>query len=230
MNFIVDKTMPDLMIDKLSHYGAVFKSTKIKTEDEAVSTHPDLQIHFVSDNIAFCPPSTAEYYKRVLPSYVNLHIGTANPGDTYPSVCAYNIARVGKHIICNTKIADNNILKYYKENNYKIIHVNQGYTKCNVCPISDSSFFTEDRGIFDSLKNEPTLTAYLLEKGGVRLSGFDYGFIGGATGKIGDTLICCGKLEANKEKILKILSALNMQLLELSDDSIYDYGSILSFV
>ena len=231
MNFIVDKTMPNFMIDKLRCYGTIYKSTTIITEDEAISTHPDLQIHFVADTIAFCPPATIEYYEKILPSHINLHIGTVNPGSTYPSVCAYNIARVGEHILCNTKIADTKILKYYEENNYKIIHVNQGYTKCNVCPISDSVFLTEDQGIFNSVKSEPALTAYLLEKGEVSLNGFDYGFIGGATGKIGNnTLVCCGKLIANKEKILKLLSALNMQLLELSYRSIYDYGSILSFV
>ena len=143
MNFIIDKTMSERMIYKLSKYGNIYWSMEINSNDKAISTHPDLQIHFINSDTAVCAPETAAYYRDILPDFINIVCGDKNLGANYPEVSAYNIARVGRYIICNTKIADTKILEYYKNNGFTIIHVNQGYTKCNVCPLTENLFITD---------------------------------------------------------------------------------------
>lgn len=230
MNFIVDKNMPQKIENKLMSFGCVYKSTTVEAEDKAVSSHPDIQIHFISEKTAVCPPETVEYYRSILPEDITINCGISHIGITYPSICAYNIARVGRYIICNTKYAEKTILDFYRENGYKIIHTNQGYAKCNICPVSSNTFITEDKGIFNSV-NDEELTAVLIPPGEVNLKGFDYGFIGGATGFISNKLLLCGSLadNPNREIILDTLKKERIELVELSDEPLYDYGSIISF-
>ena len=113
----------------------------------------------------------------------------------------------------------------------KIINVNQGYTKCNICPISNTAFITEDIGIHNAVQNICGIESVLLPVGSVRLNGFDYGFIGGATGFVGNKVLFCGSLSENpyKEEILSAIDKCGTEYFELSNDSLYDYGSIISF-
>lgn len=226
MNFLVDRTMPSDMICELSKLGTVYKSAYIDFADKAVTTHPDLQIHFLDDKLAVCAQEVYSYYKKILPADVELLKGRAALGCTYPDNCAYNIARVGKNVICNTKFADKLILEIYKERVYNIIHVNQGYTKCNVCPISDSIILTEDKGIYNVLKSTSGIEPILLKNNSANLEGFEYGFIGGASGKCYDTILFCGKINC---EIFSILQEKNVNFVQLSNSELYDYGSILSF-
>lgn len=229
LNFIVDCTMPAEYTKKLSDFGSVFKSAKINIADKSVSTHPDMQIHFLSNNYAICAPCVYEYYKNILPSDILLEKGNSKIGYTYPENCAYNIAKVQKYVICNEKIADSKILEFYRMNSYKIIHVNQGYSKCNICSLSDKNFFTEDVGIYNATNED--LNPILLSVGGVALDGFNYGFIGGATGCFNDTIIFSGKIDLhpNASEIITVIKKLGLKYIELSDNTLRDFGSIISF-
>ena len=226
MNFIINKNMPDDIKYALNKIGNIFEGTELNLKDSSVGLHPDIQIHFVDGKTAYCEPTLYEYYKKILPAYVTLKRGSSYVGFTYPDNCAYNIARMGKNIICNINISDTNILDFYKENGYNIINVNQGYAKCNVCPLSDNFIITEDIGIYRAVKNSIELNVAYMPVGRVMLDGFDYGFIGGASGLADKTLLLCGK--APKE-LLDILNMNKIEYIELSEKVLYDYGSILSF-
>lgn len=231
MNFITAKNIPEEITKKLSIMGNIYKSTSIFADDTSVSFHPDIQIHFVEKDVAICPPNTFDYYKNILPTNINIICGTSRISSTYPSICAYNIARIGKYVICNTKYAEKTILDFYSKKEYKIIHTNQGYAKCNICPISENFLITEDKGILNSLSNEDDIKVLLIEPGNVRLPGFKYGFIGGASGIIENKLLFCGTFPyvKDREKIVACLKEEGVELIELSDNPLCDYGSIIPF-
>ena len=63
--------------------------------------------------------------------------------------------------------------------NRKVITVNQGYTKCSTVVLGNDNFITEDEGIYQALI-ENGKNCLLIEKGHVKLDGYEYGFIGGA--------------------------------------------------
>lgn len=226
MNFIVDKAMPDAMRGSLLKFGNVFKSAYAALPHTALSTHPDLQIHFLNDTLAVCAPEVYDHYKITLPKEIKLLKGKAALSGTYPGDCAYNIARVGKNIICNTKYTDKTILDMYRAMNYQIIHVNQGYTKCSICPVTDEIILTEDKGIAKTLAEKTEIKVHLLSTNSALLNGFNCGFIGGASGKYGNAVLFCGKIN---DEISSILNELNVKFIQLSNDALYDYGSILSF-
>lgn len=231
MNFIIDRTMPDIMVKNLEKIGNVYKSAVINADDGGVASHPDLQIHFLTQTLAVCGRSVFDYYRSILPHNIELYEGKADIGGTYPQICAYNIARVGEFVICNLKYAEKSIINFYEEQGKKIINVKQGYTKCNICPISDNTFITEDAGIHNAVQNVDGINSVLLKSGSVGLKGFDYGFIGGATGFAENKVVFCGSLSENpyKEEILSAIDKYGAEYFELSDDKLYDYGSIISF-
>lgn len=231
MNFIIDRTMPDVMVNNLEKIGNVYKSAVINAVDEGIASHPDLQIHFLTQTMAICGKSVFDYYRSILPHNIELYAGKTDIGDTYPQICAYNIARVGEFVICNLKYAEKSIIDFYKRQGKKIINVKQGYTKCNICPISDNTFITEDMGIHNAVQNICGINSVILNTGSVALKGFDYGFIGGATGFVENKVLFCGSLSENpyKEEILLSINKCGAEYFELSNDKLYDYGSIISF-
>lgn len=231
MNFIIDRTMPDVMVKNLEKIGNVYKSDVINSADGGVASHPDLQIHFLTQTMAVCGRSVFDYYRSILPNNIELYAGKTDIGDTYPQICAYNIARVGEFVICNLKYAEKSIIDFYEAHGKKIINVKQGYTKCNICPVSNDTFITEDVGIHNAVQNICGINSVLLKPGSVDLKGFDYGFIGGATGFYENKVVFCGSLSQNpyKEEILSTIGKCGSEYLELSDDKLYDYGSIVSF-
>lgn len=229
MNFIVDKKMPEVMVNNLKKYGKVYPSIEVNTQDKSINSHPDLQIHFISDKTVVTAPEVYEYYKSILPHTINIEKGISNIGFTYPKNCAYNIVRLGMTIICNTMYAEKTILDYYNKNGYRIINVKQGYTKCNVCPIADDAFITEDSGICKTVRNTAgDIKVYLLFPGSVRLDGFEYGFIGGASGRCGENILLCGSVPKTEE-LKKIIDKTNLKIITLSEKELYDFGSIISF-
>ena len=231
MNFIADRAMSEKIFNRLKFFGTVYKSYKLDIKDMSVSTHPDMQIHFLNEDTAVCSPETYEYYCSILPSHINLICGKSRLGDTYPNNCAYNIARVGMFIICNTRYADNEILDFYKKNSYVVIDVKQGYAKCNICEISDKTFITEDKGIYNSVINKSGITPILIDAGDVRLRGFDYGFIGGASGRFKDNVFFCGspKYLRDFEKVTDALDKEGITYTELDDSQLVDCGGIIAF-
>lgn len=100
----------------------------------------------------------------------------------YPDDCKLNCAVVGENLLCNTKTVDKSLLMYYKNNGYRIIDTKQGYTKCNVCIVNDRAIITSDMSIYENASK--FLDVLLIESGHIKLYGYDYGFIGGATGLI----------------------------------------------
>lgn len=201
----------------------------LDTLEAPLNTHPDIQIHFLSKELAVCPPEAYDYYRKNLPNGTELIKG-CSLGRTYTSHTAYNVARVGQYVVCNSAFADRNITEIYTKMGYKIINVRQGYAKCNLCIINDSAVITEDRGIAKAL-SEYGIDVLRIDVGGVRLKGFEYGFIGGASGNVEGKLLFSGKIENHPmfDDILNFLNKYGIIYLSLGNNSLCDYGSILEF-
>lgn len=230
MPFIVDKNMRPSCVETLRRLDdRIYFSHFCENVYSPVNTHPDIQIHFVNDKTAFVPPELYDYYRNILPRNVVLHKGNKRLGGTYPSDIAYNISRIGNNVILNLKYADENIIKYYRENGFNLVNVNQGYSKCNICSDGKAAV-TEDEGIYKVLLRS-NIPALKIRHGSVLLSGFDYGFIGGASGYFENRILFCGKVEdaPNYNEIKSFFSQNNTELLSLDSESLTDYGSIIFF-
>ena len=232
MILIVNNEIPENMLNKLVSKGYnVIKSMKLSDVNMPVATHPDIQVHKLQDDLLVCAPECYEYYRSCIPDRIMIYKGSTKLFGTYPNDCAYNVARIGSYVFSNTKHTDKNILEFYRQNNKKIIHVKQGYTACNSLVIGNV-ILTEDIGIHNTIMvNKLKIKSILLPKGEISLTGFPYGFIGGAAGGLKNKLYWYGSpATCSYCNILKdVLKEEGVNSIALSSDPLQDLGGIICF-
>ena len=121
------------------------------------------------------------------------------------------------------------ILDYCK--NKKTINVKQGYTKCSILPVKEKAIITNDKGIYNTLKNE-NFDVLLLPFGDIELSGFNYGFIGGVGGMISDnSMAFFGSLDNYifGNEVKNFLYKYDVKPIYLNNTKLIDRGSLLVF-
>lgn len=230
MSVIVDCCADTALFRALDELGIrYYKSCSLDFLYSPVNTHPDMQIHLIDDKTAVVAPGAYEHYKQILPAAVKLIKGDANPGCTYPQDCAYNVARLGKKVIGNLSYIDAKIKEIYRETGCEFIDVKQGYTKCNLCIVNENAVITEDEGLFNTLQKS-NICVLKIPSGSVRLNGFPYGFIGGASGFADkNTLVFCGDIKGISccDEIEKFIKSNSVDIKCLLSTELQDFGSIL---
>ena len=128
-----------------------------KAVSEPISSHPDIYM---------CKLGTA-------PKSPVFKGKTDLLGPNYPSDVLYNAVVTEKFMICNTSTVSPDLMNAAKElyPDIKVIHVAQGYTKCNLVVVDDSHFITEDEGIYKALCAEDGPECLLISAGDVELPG-----------------------------------------------------------
>lgn len=232
MYVIIDRCADEEILSSLAKMNVnIIKSFDLDYLYKPVNTHPDLQIHFADKATAVAAPAAYEYYRAVLPRHIELIKGEKNPGETYPRDCAYNIARVGNNVIGNMRYADSVLIEIYSRRGFCFIDVKQGYTKCNLCIIGENAAMTEDEGLYKRLSANG-INVLKLQYGCVTLKGFDYGFIGGASGLISENKIAFAgdiRRHSQYEEIKNFLTLNKVDIISLSETKLHDYGSLIFF-
>ncbi len=233
MILIYNPDLSDAMLHTLKNLGAwLIPSLRLPQLPKGISGHPDIQIHSIDDKTAICAPECYPYYRQHLPRDITLMKGNSPLFRTYPNDCAYNAARIGNFVFCNTACCDSRLLTEYQNRGYTIVHTKQGYTKCNLCVITDKFVFTEDEGIHKTIMgNKLPIESILLPKGEISLKGYPYGFIGGAAGHAGDSILWYGSPKSCSYalKIENILRRNQKKEIVLSKEKLCDLGGIICF-
>ena len=225
-NVIVDYRTNQETIQNLSSLGFnVIKSKRLNNLYDAVKGHTDLQIVKIKDDIVVCP-ECYEYYKSK--NLNNLICGSSELDGQYPGDVLYNVAAFGKFAVHNFRFTDSVLRECIKKNFLFEIRVNQGYSKCSICIITDSAVITEDDSIAKKL-SEQNIDVLKIEKGSVELKGLNYGFFGGATGLWNNTLFINGELKyhTDGDNIKSFCKKHKVSIIELKSGRISDIGSIL---
>lgn len=204
-----------------------FQSLQVSEE---LSGHPDLQICEISNGVYVCSVESYEYYKTALLGYkIRLVCGDSVLKRNYPDDIAYNVARVGDTAIHNTLYTDLKIKEELDRAEINLIHINQGYSKCNICVVSDNAIITSDPGIHSALAISG-MDVLLIQKGYIDIFGWDYGFIGGASGKISSSVLAfCGNLSLHPDydKITDFCNKHKVKCVSLSEKRLMDLGSVI---
>lgn len=197
-----------------------------KNVDSRIRAHSDLVFLHIGGKAAFYVNDRANLPAEL--DGMKIQRISAPLGAEYPDDCRLNCAVIGKHIICNIDTADSCVLKYFSTSHYDIIAVKQGYTKCSVLPVTDSAIITDDLSVYNACRD--VFDTLYVEKRFVNLPGFDYGFIGGAGGKISRSeLVFTGNIYdlSVKNEIERFCAGHGVECIFLSDEQIYDVGSLL---
>lgn len=230
---IVDCRIPEPSRKRLCELGTELISLpRADYLDTPVSAHPDMLI-FMGWGKLFCHARYFEKNTALLQSIaqkcgLDICLSDEDTGANYPRDVLFNCVILGEHLLCNTKTVSRLILSEAQSRGMNIIHTNQGYTKCSVCRVSDNAIITADISIYTACK-EHGIDALLVSADGVALSGYDCGFIGGATGTHGECVYFCGdvSLHPDGEKIVEFCKNHSKLAVSLSSEGLYDIGSIL---
>ena len=195
---------------------------------EYIFGHADMNLFHFGNNTVFIDEkskgeSFSDFEVRIIPEVLK---------NDYPSDCPLNCIRIGNKLICNTKTVSKAILNAAVESGLEIIGTKQGYTKCSVCVLNENAIITDDESIYKSAQIFFDDVLFI-SKGSIRLETKEYGFIGGATGKIAaNKLAFNGRVDshADHNDIYDILSKYNIEPVELLADSLEDIGSIIPLI
>ncbi len=197
-----------------------------------LSSHPDMLIYPLYEKVIYAPGTSYDTLRSILLAGFDIIEGKTVLTSNYPGDIAYNVARIGNKVFHNTRYTDTILKGILQDYDMKFVNVNQGYSKCNICVIGDNAAITEDKGIAEAMERED-IDVLRIPPGNVRLPGYEYGFIGGASGCIGkNTIVLTGRIQDREvsSKVEKFIEKHNFILKYLSDDEIIDIGSIIPLI
>ncbi len=145
----------------------------------------------------------------------------------YPYDVHLNCAAVGKALIANKNYISPEIAKICARVGMEILHVRQGYAKCSCAVVGESALITSDASIAAAAAKSG-IDVLSVSAGHVRLDGYDTGFIGGASGMTENAVLFCGSLDTHPdgEKIKEFCQKHGKRAVSLSDEPLYDYGTV----
>lgn len=227
MKIIIDSRMRKIEKEYLSQYGELIEIPHQTSVYEEISSHPDIFFCKINNKIFKAP-------NLEMKTDITYEEGKEAVNSFYPEDIKYNICQIGNNVLHNFKYTDTKILEYIKSEKLKQIQIEQGYSKCSICPTSNSSCITSDIGIYKKLKQED-IDVLLIENCKITLlnkknmKSAMNGFIGGATAIIENKFILFGdsKNILNKTNFLQHLKKYKLQLVEFKNLEIIDYGGII---
>ena len=195
-----------------------------------VSTHPDMTVCILGDDMIALEKNSYSYYKSILERYnFRVLIGKNVISSEYPSDIAMNCVIINGKLFHRLDSTDRVILEYAYQTGLKTINVKQGYTKCSTLIVNENSVITSDKSLFKAYKEEGLDVLYVTCDS-IRLDGYGNGFIGGAGGMISpDTLAFFGNIKDHPDYniISDFLKSKNISVKSLSYEPLYDYGSLI---
>ena len=223
---LCDKQLPSSAKVRLADFGEVIELSTENITYAAISGHPDVFCCPVGETLVVSSALPSEYNEIFNTHNIEWVFGEKPNGFNYPDSACYNAIVTDHLLIHNLTITDPKILEL--AGTRKQIHVNQGYTRCNLLPLPGENFITSDKGIYTVLTQEGFEVLYV-NPNGILLDGFPNGFIGGVCGVFENTVFIAGSLSLYNEgqKIRDFLSLHSLNIIELYDGPLFDGGSII---
>ncbi len=225
---ITDKRLPLPAKNALKNLGNPLYIQTDAFTYKSISGHPDIFMCKGDEGLVIAPGLPDEIKEALSKTDISLFEGQHNPGRKYPETALYNAVVTSEFIIHNLKITDPAIFEAFPGR--KHLHVNQGYTRCNLISLNKDTLITSDRGIEKVLLSEGKEVMYVDPKP-VKLRGHKYGFFPGCCGVLNGELLISGSLSfhPDKEEIENFIQNSGFQIRELYQGELTDVGGIFCF-
>ena len=233
---IADSRMPEEAKKNLKKLGDVLFLNPTETTYKSISAHPDIFFFQTKDGLVYAPNAPKRIIKELKKRKIKLTEGKKEVGKKYPETVPYNAVGIGDTLIHNLKHTDSMILSLYENH----IHVNQGYTRCNLVALNENAFITsmEDykttrlqdyKEVAETQRHrDAEFKVLYIDPKQIKLEGHNHGFFPGCCGVWKNNLIVCGSTKHLKEKeeLDKFLEDNYFNLIELYDGELVDVGSV----
>ena len=225
---IADSRMPEEAKKNLKKLGDVLFLNPTEITYKSISAHPDIFFFQTEDGLIYAPNAPKKIVKELKKRKIKLTEGKKEVGKKYPETIPYNAVGIGDTLIHNLKHTDSTILSLYQNH----IHVNQGYTRCNLVALNENCFITSMEDYKEVAETQRRKDAeckvFYIDPKQIKLEGHDHGFFPGCCGVWKNNLIVCGstKYLKEKEELDRFLKDNNFNLIELYDGELVDVGSV----
>lgn len=204
-----------------------FKIDEVDGVDNAISFHTDIAVLHMGDNNVILDKRQMRLARELQDYGFNIHFTKDEIKGEYPFDVKLNFAITNDYVIGNEKFADDLVEDII--GNKTLISVKQGYAKCSVLIVDEKAIVTDDISIHNKVQNFG-IDSLLIEKGDVTLLGHEYGFIGGASGKISkQEVVFFGDItkHRNFNEISDFLNKYGCKLIYFKSFPLTDFGGII---
>jgi len=193
---------------------------------EAISGHPDIFFHQIGGKLVVAPNLPEKYFSVLEQSGISYVRGEQGVGEKYPTSSAYNAVSTPDLLIHNFRNTDLVITRLAEDAD--LIHVDQGYTRCNLLALDNEHFITSDDKVKRVLDRFDKDCLHVSPEG-IMLEDYKHGFFGGCCGIHDNKIFFIGSLKHYPAggEVRNYLSSLNFEIVELYDGPLFDGGSIL---
>ena len=148
--------------------------------------------------------------------------------EKYPGDARLNALVMGDTVLYNPRSLSEGLADAYLAAGKRLVRVKQGYPACTVLPLGVGAAATADRGMAKALASEG-IRVTLIEEGHILLPPYEYGFIGGCAGRLGDTVYFTGRIEDHPSygAIKAAAEAEGLATESLTDLPLVDLGGLL---
>lgn len=208
----------------------IIPTIKCDSVDDSISYHPDIVIHPINNNTLIISPEVYDYYyERLNGMGIKLIKGHTLLQKRYPMDIAYNVGRVNRFAFHKLEYTDSVLKSHLINENINLVNTKQGYSKCSMAVINETSIITADKNIYLKLL-DLQFDALLIASGHIVLEKQKYGFFGGAIGNFSpDRVLFSGHIEDHPDqiRIKSFITQRKIEIVYLSKDRICDIGTII---
>ena len=199
--------------------------------DARLSSHIDLSVFHIGENKFLLSNAAYDgiFATELKKLGADIIVSEKNLAPEYPNDAALCALSIGGRVFHNAELTAPEIKRLFMD---RFFHVNQGYSKCVACPVTENAAICSDPGLVKAMRGQG-IEVLQIEAGFIALEGFNEGFIGGAAFKIArDRLAFTGTLDGHPDKarILDFLLRHGVSPVFLTDKPIFDVGSIIPII
>lgn len=190
---------------------------------QPVSCHADMLVFKFENKLVI----HSDYYKANSTLFdslgVELELTDEPIGTEYPHDILLNAFLLHDGTLFSKTQYTSDLVKQKAE---RTVNVNQGYSKCSTCIVSENAVITSDPSLCAAYEKNG-LDVLKISPGFVRLDGYDYGFIGGASCNVdGGSVLFFGRVEDHPDydRIACFSASHGVKLVSMSDEMLTDLG------
>jgi len=191
------------------------------------SVHADMSVCHVGNNSILMTPNISRLVKTKLLqegfrcTYIAKEVTAEDP---YLNACI-----IGDKAICHNRHTSPELIKELQQIGLNVLHTKQRYARCSTAILNENAVITADEGIA-SLCRSHQIDVLKITPGGIDLTGYPYGFIGGCCGLLSPSVLAfSGNIQQhrNYEDIQAFAKNHHISLLSLSNKPLTDIGGLL---
>ncbi len=235
--FLIDERIRKEEYDLLSKYGHVITIQKNNNLYEEISSHTDILCTKVLNTLIVDKSNYDNLKNSIKNNDIKIVCGKTDLKEKYPYDICYNVCILNNIAIHNFKYTDKIVKTIIDKNDIKKISVKQGYTKCSIAVIDDTSVITTDKKIKEKLEDFNIDVLYLDYIPDIKLyNNNSYstmnGFVGGTISILDENNVVIfgdlNKIDKN-DKIKKFILSKNKNIIDFKNLDVVDYGGMIAF-